>query len=329
MNYYAIVHNDFDGTASAAIYARAVKALPKNIWFTEPTKIHKILETLELRGVNKIMIADLGLNENVFESVLQSCKRLVSEGAEIQWFDHHVWKEEWKKKLAEVGVKVYHDTSTCAAGVVHNSMNPDDEFSSKLASADCSVDIWKHDDPMGEKLRRIIENNKDYEWKKKLIEIFYNGVLWNEEFQKILEKQIDEELKGYKKLYKYYRILEIDGKKVVVAIRWKGPPDISYAAQYLMTRTGAVVFASANGKSISFRSNNIDVRRFAVKLGGGGHPLAAGAALKIPLFYRILKRFGIISPANKWVANIVKDVISQVGFYEYKQQSKSIDSRYY
>ncbi|AWR96400.1 DHH family phosphoesterase [Acidianus sulfidivorans JP7] len=318
MDYYAIVHNDFDGTASAAVYARAVKSLPKTIWFTEPTKIHNLLGSLELRGVKKIMIADIGMNESTLDKVLENSKRLINEGAEIEWFDHHVWKDEWKAKLSEVGVKVYHDVTTCGAGVVHKIMNPDDDFSSKLASADCSVDIWLHNDPMGEKLRRIVENNKDFNWKKHLIEIFYNGILWNDEFQKILEDQVDAELKGYQKLSKYYKLIEINGKKVVIAIRWKGPPDISYAAQYLMTRTGASVFVSANGKAISFRSSYIDVRRFASKMGGGGHPLAAGASLRIPLIYRILRRIGIISPANNWVANIVKDVITQVGFYEYK-----------
>lgn len=49
MDYYAIVHNDFDGTASASVYARAVNSLPRNIWFTEPTKLHEVLAKLELR----------------------------------------------------------------------------------------------------------------------------------------------------------------------------------------------------------------------------------------------------------------------------------------
>ncbi|EZQ11122.1 MULTISPECIES: DHH family phosphoesterase [Acidianus] len=323
MNFYSIVHNDFDGTASAAVYSRAVGSLPANIWFTEPTKIHNLIGKLELRGVNKIMIADIGLNEGTIDQVISALKSLISKGASVQWFDHHVWKEEWKKKLADIGVEVYHDTQTCGAGVVHNVMNPQDEFSSKLVSADCSVDIWLHNDPMGEKLRRIVENNREFSWKKKIIETFYNGILWNDEFQSILEKQVDAELKGYQKLWKYYRVLEINGKKVVVAIRWRGPPDISYAAQFLMTREKADVFVSANGKAISFRSAKIDVRRFAAKLGGGGHPLAAGASLNMPLIYRFLRRVGIVSPANKWVSNIVKNTISDLGYFEYKQKNIS------
>ncbi|BAB65578.1 DHH family phosphoesterase [Sulfurisphaera tokodaii] len=320
MDYYAIVHNDFDGTASAAVYARAVNDLPKKVFFTEPTKIHNFLSKLELRGVNNIMIADIGINASTFDSILQSLKRLISQGAKIQWFDHHVWKEEWKKTLSDIGVEVYHDTSTCGAGVIVKYLNPNDEFSKKLTSADCSVDIWLHDDPMGEKLRRVVESNRDYSWKEYLIKKFYQGILWDEEFEKILVDQIDKELKGYEKLPKYIRVLNINGKNVVVAVRWKGPPDISYASQFLMNRYNAVVFASINGKAISFRSNLIEVRKYAEKLGGGGHPLAAGAGLKAPFWRFLLHKLGYRKPLLDWVSNIVINVINEIGYVPYQRK---------
>lgn len=323
MEYYAIVHNDFDGTASAAVYARAVGSLPKTVFFTEPNKLHTLLRSLELRGVYNIMIADLGINANTFNDIVKELRRLINQGAKIEWFDHHVWKDEWKEELKKIGVNLYHDTSTCGAGVIYKYKNPNDNFSRKLASADCSVDIWLHDDPMGEKLRRIVENNKDYSWKNELIKTFFNGILWNDAFDKILEETMSKELEGYKKVMKSYRLLEINGYKVVIAVRWKGPPDISYASQFLMTRTGASVFVSANGKSISFRSREIDVRQFAVRLGGGGHPLAAGAQLKVPLLYRFLNKIGIKSPMLNWVAKVVQNVITDVGFIKY-QDKKSI-----
>ncbi|MDT7860723.1 MAG: DHH family phosphoesterase [Saccharolobus sp.] len=323
MEYYAIVHNDFDGTASAAVYARAVGSLPKTVFFTEPNKLHTLLRSLELRGVYNIMIADLGINANTFNDIVKELRRLINQGAKIEWFDHHVWKDEWKEELKKIGVNLYHDTSTCGAGVIYKYKNPNDNFSRKLASADCSVDIWLHDDPMGEKLRRIVENNKDYSWKNELIKTFFNGILWNDAFDKILEETMSKELEGYKKVMKSYRLLEINGYKVVIAVRWKGPPDISYASQFLMTRTGASVFVSANGKSISFRSREIDVRQFAVRLGGGGHPLAAGAQLKVPLLYKFLNKIGIKSPMLNWVTKVVQNVITDVGFIKY-QDKKSI-----
>ena len=323
MEYYAIVHNDFDGTASAAVYARAVGSLPKTVFFTEPNKLHTLLRSLELRGVYNIMIADLGINANTFNDIVKELRRLINQGAKIEWFDHHVWKDEWKEELKKIGVNLYHDTSTCGAGVIYKYKNPNDNFSRKLASADCSVDIWLHDDPMGEKLRRIVENNKDYSWKNELIKTFFNGILWNDAFDKILEETMSKELEGYKKVMKSYRLLEINGYKVIIAVRWKGPPDISYASQFLMTRTGASVFVSANGKSISFRSREIDVRQFAVRLGGGGHPLAAGAQLKVPLLYRFLNKIGIKSPMLNWVTKVVQNVITDVGFIKY-QDKKSI-----
>jgi len=319
LDYYAIVHNDFDGTASAAVYARAVKSLPKTVFFTEPNKLHSLLKSLQLRGVYNIMIADLGINASTFNEIVKELRRLISEGAKIEWFDHHVWKDEWKDELRKIGVLVYHDTSTCGAGVIYKYKNKEDEFSRKLASADCSVDIWLHDDPMGEKLRRIVETNKDFSWKIELIKTFYNGVLWNENFERMLEDIVSKEIEGYRKLMKNVRLIEIDGHRVVIALRWKGPPDISYASQFLMTRLNAEVFVSANGRNVSFRSRDIDVRQFAVKLGGGGHPLAAGAQLTVPIIYRLLRKIGISSPMMNWVVKNVESAIMDVGFIKYQK----------
>ena len=319
MKWVAIVHNDFDGTASAAIYARAVGELPSSFLLTEPTALPKLLRGFELRDAKRIVIADLGINSSTFDDILKEVRRLTSQGAEIQWFDHHVWKDEWKQKLSEVGVQVFHDTSTCGAGVVQKVMAPNDEFSKKLASADCSVDIWLHNDPMGEKLRRVIENRRDFEWKRHVMTKFFNGVLWDDEFEKILQEMVNKELKGYNKLKDYSRVIEVNGVRGVVAVRWRGPPDISYASQYLMARTGAQFYASANGRSISFRSNSIEVRKYAEKLGGGGHPLAAGAPLKVPFVYRLLYRLGIKGPMLNWVVKRVEEVVREVGAPVYQK----------
>ncbi|BCU67627.1 phosphoesterase [Sulfolobales archaeon HS-7] len=312
MEYYAIVHNDFDGTASAAVYARAARTLPKKVFFTEPTKIGDLLNNLNLGDVKKIMIADIGMNQDTLPKVLTALQKF--KEVKVEWFDHHVWKENWKEEVKKAGVELYHDVSTCGAGVVNKYMNPDDDFSKKIASADCSVDIWLHNDPLGEKLRRIVEYNRDYSWKEHLIALFYSGKLWEDDFNEILEEMVNKELKGYNKLKKYFKVITIDNEKVAFAIRWKGPPDISYAAQYIMSRTGASVFVSANGVAVSFRSNSFNVRKFAVGLGGGGHPLAAGASLKLPLLYRIYRKLGMTGPVISYVMKKISPIIEENGF---------------
>jgi len=317
MSFIAIVHNDFDGTASAAVYSRAVGSLPKSVLFTEPTKLHLLLNSLKMEGVDRVMIADLGMNSSTFEKTLEGLRYLMGKGIRIEWFDHHVWREEWKDKLREMGIKVYHDTSTCGAGVIFKNLNPADEISAKLASADCSVDLWLHDNVMGEKLRRIIEYKRDFSWKIDLIQQFYRGELWSPAFDQILEDSLDRELKGFSRLNKHYRVVEVDGLKIAVAVRWKGLPDISYAAQYIMSRTGADVFASANGFSISFRSNLYDVRIYANELGGGGHPLAAGAGLRIPFWIRLLRRMGIKGPMLNYVVKVVLNTVKTAGVKKY------------
>jgi len=234
----------------------------------------------------------------------------------VKWFDHHVWKDQWIKMLRDAGAEVLVDTSTCGAGVVLRGTNSQDEISKRIVSADCAVDMWWHDDPMGEKLRRVIEASRDFSWKEKIVEKLFRGVLWDQEFQSILEEQMDQELKGYSKLRDYFRVVEVDGVRVAIALRWRGRPDISYAAQYFMSRSGAKIFVSANGKSISFRSSSYVVRDYAVKFGGGGHPLAAGGQLKIPWFRRLLFSLGLKGPALSWVASRVVQAMREVGLKE-------------
>ncbi|MEM0373851.1 MAG: DHH family phosphoesterase [Sulfolobaceae archaeon] len=312
MNYLMIVHNDLDGTASAAVYSRLVNQLPKKVIYTEPNFLPNILMNINESNFEKIVIADLGINESNFEKIVKTSRKL-SKKFKIEWYDHHIWKEEWKRVLEENGVEVHHDITTCGAGVIYKSFNVEDMVSKKLVSADCSVDLWLHNDPLGEKLRRIIELDKDIRWKNYLLNKFYNGILWDKELEVKLEKIMDEELENYNKLAKFVKILQYENIRIVVAARWKGRPDISYASQYLMSKFGADIFVSANGKYVSFRSNNYDIRSYAVKLGGGGHMKAAGAPLKVPLIYRLLYKLNIKRPFLNYVSDRILEVIKEVG----------------
>jgi len=308
-----IVHNDFDGTASAAVYSRLSDKIPSQIIYTEPNLLPNILASIgEKSNFEKIVIADLGINESNFEKILKVTNEL-SRRSKIEWYDHHIWKEEWKRLLKENGVEVYHDTTTCGAGVIYKNFGKEDLISKKLVSADCSVDLWLHNDPLGEKLRRIVEVEKNVNWKNYLVKKFYNGILWDEEFERKLENVMDEELKNYNKLFKYTNVINYEGLKIVVVARWKGRPDISYAGQYLMSRLEGDIFVSANGKYVSFRSNNYDIRIYAVKLGGGGHIKAAGAPLKVPLVYRVLYKIGFRKPFLDYVSKRILEVVREVG----------------
>ncbi|BBD73026.1 phosphoesterase [Sulfodiicoccus acidiphilus] len=270
MSYVAVVHNDLDGTCSAAVYARAVGELPSKVFFTEPTRVHKLLKEIRLEGLSEVTVADLGLNSSTVNDVVEAVRSITSAGVKVRWFDHHVWREEWARSLTEAGAEVHVDTSTCGAGVVLKGTSSQDEVSKRIVSADCAVDMWWHDDPLGEKLRRVVEASREYSWKEHMVRKFFEGKVWDEEFQRVLEEQVDLELRGYSVLHKYYRVITVNGVKVAIALRWKGRPDISYAAQYVMSRSGASIFVSANGKSISFRSSSYQVREYAVKFGEEG-----------------------------------------------------------
>jgi oligoribonuclease NrnB/cAMP/cGMP phosphodiesterase (DHH superfamily) len=313
-----IVHNDLDGTVSAAVYARIVKALPSTVIFTEPNQLGNILHKID-KNFSTIIIADLGINEGTIKTIVKELRKLTSSGIKIEWYDHHIWKEEWKKTLMSIGVEINHDITTCGAGVIYKTKYKNkDEISEALVRADCSVDLWLHNDVLGEKLRRIVELDKSFEWKNYLIKKFFKGILWDTEFEKKLEDIMNEELKNYNNILKNVKVIQYDNKRIAIAYRWKGRPDISYGAQYIMSRTDSIIFISANGKYVSFRSNNYIVRDYAVKLGGGGHLKAAGAPLKVPIIYRILIKLGWKSPFFNYIIKKIDPIIREVGIKEFE-----------
>jgi oligoribonuclease NrnB/cAMP/cGMP phosphodiesterase (DHH superfamily) len=72
-----------------------------------------------------------------------------------------------------------------------------------------------------------------------------------------------------------------------------------------MSRFGAdvAVIVRSNGAA-SLRSRSVDVSVVARRLGGGGHPRAAGARIKLPLIVRLLAKL-YPKVASAYVAGVV------------------------
>jgi len=314
MHYLMIVHNDLDGTCSAAVYSRIVGNMPRKIIFVPgPDSLVKVLGNIRNGKENAIVIADLGMNSSIYSKVVSLLRELKSMNKVIEWYDHHVWEEEWIREVKGIGVDLHVDNSTCGAGVIEKYKGNGDNINKVIVDADCSVDLWMHNNSLGEKLRRVIELNRDFKWKMEVVEELYKGNLWNKKFEESLIYMIKEELKGYSNILKNVKVIEFNGVKLAFSIKWNGPPDISYGAQYVMSRTGSEVFCSYNGSRVSFRSNRYNVREIAHKLGGGGHVLAAGAKIQAPLYLRVLRKMGIKKPMLDWISRKVLSVLNDIG----------------
>ncbi|NOZ88864.1 MAG: DHH family phosphoesterase, partial [Crenarchaeota archaeon] len=261
-------------------------------------------------------------NASTFDEVLSALRGLVASGVRVEWYDHHRWEEAWVKSLAEAGVRVHVDVTTCAAGVVARYAPGEleaepDEFVARLVSATCAADLWRWDDPLAGRLYRVVDRYKGPrgdEWKRKLIRGFYEGSLWWPDLDEALEEYLRLEFKGFLDAERNVMVREFGGCRVVFVLKRPGPPNASILGNSLLSRYQAdvAVIVRRRGRGMSLRSREVNVREIAYALGGGGHPRAAGAPLKLPLLYRLAS---IVYPRIRlrYAARLIEDALKRLG----------------
>jgi len=300
-----VTHTDLDGVASAAIYHRVIGTIPDvetTVVMTEPYRLHRVLRQVAVQRVERIAIMDLGPNASTFEDTVAALAEAIEGGARVEWYDHHRWNDEWRERLTQLGVKLFIDTTMCAAGVVATYASKlyeveVDEFTKKLVSATCAADLWRWDDDLAPRLYRVIDRYRGArgdEWKRKLIRGFFEGALWWPDLDEALNEYLRLEFRGFNKALRNTVVEEVaPGCRAVFVLKDPGPPNASILGNALLDRFDAdfAVIVRRRGRGISLRSRNVNVREIAYRLGGGGHPKAAGAPLNLPFLYRLASLF--------------------------------------
>ncbi len=323
MNHlYIVTHTDLDGVASAAAALRvAGRDLDHaTIIYAEPYNIHEKLETIReyVDEGDYVIISDLGPNRDSFKPTVEAVRDMTSRGARIYWYDHHVWSDEELKMVEEAGAKIRIDKNTCATGVVARYMPTDigverDSFLEELESAVCAADLWRWDHHLAPKLFRVAENRRSEDWKNILAVKLSNGILWDEELEEALRDYVAKELEGYNKVVSTVYVTEDPCRVAAAYKRFRGPPSNSMIGAMLQGRYSpdiAVIVRSNGG--VSLRSRRVNVQIVASRLGGGGHPVAAGARVGLPLYVRMLS---LLFPryASRYVARLVRRVALDAG----------------
>lgn len=308
-----VTHTDLDGLSSAALiikYLRSRKSGDPRITLTQPHNLHKVLRELRC---DELYICDLGINHLTYQSLVKEISRLRDEGTNIYWFDHHVWQGSWIDKLLSLGVNLYVDVNICAAGVVANALKITDDNSLQLVKATCSNDLWIFNNYLGNFLSRYVVCRSGNRWRKHLINKLsgFDGSL-SDEIVKCVEEVMDRDLKVFNSVIKNSMVFNVNDVKVAVVMKEWEESSTSYMAHFIMSRHNADIVIVYKEGSLSIRSNDLNIRELAVRLGGGGHPKAAGAPFKTPLIYRLLLMLGIRKPALKYCARVVLKELTKI-----------------
>jgi len=302
-----VTHTDLDGIVSASLVIRYLGGYDR-LYFAQPHQLWAVLCKVPSRS--RLFICDLGVNEPSLNRLINELRRILRSGGEVYWFDHHVWDDSWIKTISKLGVKLFLDRNTCAAGVVYNSLGIKDASTEELVKGTCSLDLWRFDHWLGNYLARVVGYRGGARWKEYLVNklVNFNGELPNE-FLGIVEEVVSKELKIITNSLRKAGVVEYGRIKLVYYYKGNEEHLTSYIANALLSRYEADVAVICRKGSISLRSKSFNVRELAKALGGGGHPRAAGAPLRISLITKLLAIMGIKGPL---IRKCVKSVLSKL-----------------
>jgi oligoribonuclease NrnB/cAMP/cGMP phosphodiesterase (DHH superfamily) len=284
--------SDLDGLYSAAIglirYPQAM-AVFLGYGADNMSKMGNFISTATNQSSERglIIIADLGLNDDLIELCDGILSKAAEEGWQVMWVDHHPWSEQ-ATKAASKFAEIVHDSSgkKCAAELMYEKLVQGNEVGEQLARMAHTMDFFTKDQfltPITELIRYYQTFPDFYERMLELAHKSAKGILWD------VAMQTD---------YNRYSLLRDRAKSEVLAavqVRPAGKHTVAYVpsspylnsslfSEQVFSETGAdlVLFYSAKGK-VSIRRNTelISCREVAARLPeGGGHDYAAGAVFK-------------------------------------------------
>jgi oligoribonuclease NrnB/cAMP/cGMP phosphodiesterase (DHH superfamily) len=247
--------------------------------------VHSATHYSPERGL--IIIADLGLNDDLIETCRQTFSEAVRNGWKIMWVDHHPWSQQAIDAVRPFAEVVLDSSgSKCAADLMHEKILPDNALAAKLAGMAHTMDFFTKDQylaPISELIRYYQTFPDFYERLSRLARKSAEGILWDVDMQGDYNDyaRLRDEAKAH-----VFATVQIRpaGKFKVAYVQSSPYLQSSLFSEEVFAKTGAdmAIFYSVKGK-VSIRRNNdsISCRDVAANLpDGGGHAYAAGATFK-------------------------------------------------
>ncbi len=290
-NIYSITHSrDLDGVGSAAMLVHYFKMPVKNSVFTGYTAEEFAAASSEILGMSPkgavIVLADLGMDAHLLDSIGELFDRLRKDGNTILWLDHHHWLGDLidgvSKRLDFLIAG--ENPSYCAAEIVYRVLCKRDEFGDRLAHRVHLSDFKPVDTPEYMELEKIRYAINYFHWRSKapqkklrrLADYVSKGIVDN--------GFIDKAYRAGKKMSEERLSKMVNGSVAVdagvrIAIGFGRNVVTNDACRELMAKHDADIglYVSKDHYTAHMRSSDdVDCSLLARAFGGNGHPQAAG-----------------------------------------------------
>lgn len=247
--------------------------------------IHSATNYFKARG--RVIIADLGLNDDTIEICKQIFSEAIRNSWEIMWIDHHPWSQQAIDSIKPFAEIVLDASGTkCAADLMYEKLLPGNELAAKLANMAHTMDFFTKDQyltPISELIRYYQTFHDFYDRLSLLARKSAQAILWDVEMQSDYNDYV--RLRDEAKVQAFATIqVRLLGRFKVAYVQSSLYLQNSLFSEEVFAKTNAdlVMFFSSKGK-VSIRRNNdsISCKTIAENLPeGGGHAYAAGATFK-------------------------------------------------
>ncbi len=269
-----VTHWDLDGVVSAALLVRTARLLGLSYDYrlSTPAALPRHLREL---GAPRLVVADLSPRPGAGELAA-----LLSRFEAAAWLDHHEWPADAREALGRVpGLTVILDTSRAAAELVYGYL-----------TEACGVELEGYRELV--ELARLEDEEDVVEGEARLWRVLLRMSGWELRYRVVDALASDPATPGWareeaarlmpryermvREAARRARVLEAPcGARVAVV---ESPPSLHPGDIVAsLGRAEADVYVILYPDAVSLRSEALPVNRLAWRLGGGGHPRAAGA----------------------------------------------------
>jgi hypothetical protein len=307
-----------DGVGAAIVTLRALGPDNVGVAYVQPGDMaHVLAHFAKAPGKGRrFLIADLSLQPDQYDSIVDSCAKLAANDWVIEWRDHH--HKQWEgldltrlgKHLAALQVNA--DATESGASLQQQALAPDDAFLRRLAETVRDRDLWWNKTPDSETLEFALSELGTKEFTQHFLDADPGSPVAGPTIQAAAQREKDAQAGAKGKLLSEARYWGEGSTKVGVVYGWLPK---NTGLHDLLEDHGCQVAINVrpNGK-VSLRSRKAATvcHLIAKEFHGGGHPNASGAdlGLKGPSYWWYVARRGKV-PATERMATLAVRVLKE------------------
>ncbi|MFB6284813.1 MAG: DHH family phosphoesterase [Halobacteria archaeon] len=277
--YVMLVDGDADGLAAAVLGKIAFPEDDFEYVTTSPNDLYKSVDMLakHVDEDAEVYVVDLCLDA-VNKAVASPLEYLAGKTSGLHWYDHHQWREETLDALDALGVDlvVGESDEVCAADVTLQELEDEGyefpDYIRELVTVTRDHDLWINDDDRSKDLADLSQFMDTEEY---VSEIEENGADVSDGCKGLLERKRREKDRLVELAVNRVRFEEIGDIRLAQTY---GRCSQNEVAEDLRERgaDAVTVVKPEGGMSIRGSEGFEKCHVVAEKMGGGGHPQAAG-----------------------------------------------------